>query len=182
MSAHDALETARATAAFKSHLDLHLDEEDAHLYRLVSERVPVPDQGKAVGIMSSTVPQERFVEVVAWIFPLMGHNDRENMTRIWQLVLPPPVFNRAKQLIQEAIGDDWAELTRRIPTGSCPQPSLLGPWLGIPQWVVLKRRLPSVRWWWILISAFGWGIQFPGMIPGLMLTRLLRQLGVPSCQ
>jgi hypothetical protein len=116
VSARDALETARATAAFKFHLDLHLAKEDAHLYRLVRERVPIPEQGKAIGLMSSTVPQERFAEVVVWMFPLMDHNDRENMTRIWQMVMPPPVFSRAKQLIQQAIGDDWAELTRRIPT------------------------------------------------------------------
>jgi hypothetical protein len=116
VSARDALATARATAAFKFHLDVHLAKEDAHLYRLVRERVPVPDQGKALGIMASTVPQDRFPEVVAWMFPLMGHDDRENMTRIWQMVLPPPAFAGVKQLIQKAIGDDWAELTRRIPT------------------------------------------------------------------
>jgi hypothetical protein len=116
VSSHDALETARATAAFKFHLDLHLGKEDAHLYRLVRERVSAPDQVKAVGIMSSVAPQDRFPEVVAWMFPLMGHNDRENMTRIWQMVMPPPAFIRAKQLIQEAIGNDWAELIRRIPT------------------------------------------------------------------
>jgi hypothetical protein len=116
VSAHDALATARATAAFKFHLDLHLDKEDAHLYRLVRERVPASDLGKAVGMMSSTVPQDRFPEAIAWMFPLMGHDDRENMTRIWQMVMPAPVFAQAKQLIQGAIGNDWAELTRRIPT------------------------------------------------------------------
>jgi hypothetical protein len=116
VSAQDALEIARATAAFKFHLDIHLDKEDAHLYRLVRERVSMPDQGKAAGLMSSTVPQERFPEVIAWMFPLMGHADRENMTRIWQMVMPAPVFAGAKQLIQKAIGDDWAELVRRIPT------------------------------------------------------------------
>ncbi len=42
VSAHDALETARASAAFKFHLDIHLDKEDAHLYRLIRERVPCP--------------------------------------------------------------------------------------------------------------------------------------------
>ena len=115
MSAHDALATARATAAFKFHLDLHLAKEDDHLYRLIRERVPAPDLGKAVGVMSSVVPQDRFPEVVAWIFPLMGHDDRENMTRIWQMVMPPPAFDQAKLLIHQAIGDDWAELTRRIP-------------------------------------------------------------------
>lgn len=116
VTAQDALETARATAAFKFHLDIHLDKEDAHLYRLVRERVSMPEQGKAAGLMSSTVPQERFPEVVAWMFPLMGHTDRENMTRIWQMVMPAPVFARVKPLIQKAIGDDWAELTRRIPS------------------------------------------------------------------
>jgi len=116
VSAHDALETARASAAFKFHLDIHLDKEDAHLYRLMRERVPLPDQVKAVSLMASTVPQERFPEVIAWMFPLLGHDDRENMTRIWQMVMPPPVFAVARQLIQKAIGDDWAELTRRIPT------------------------------------------------------------------
>ena len=32
------------------------------------------------------------------------------------MLMPPPAFARAKQLIQKAIGNDWAELTRRIPT------------------------------------------------------------------
>ena len=81
----------------------------------MKERVPAPDQGKAVGIMSSTVPQDRFPEVVAWMFPLMGLDDGENMTRIWQMVMPPPAFTQARQLIQKALGDEWAALTRRIP-------------------------------------------------------------------
>jgi hypothetical protein len=116
VSAGDALETARASAAFKFHLDIHLAKEDAHVYRLIRERLSVPDQGKAVGIMSSTVPQDRFPEVIAWMFPLMGDDDRENMTRIWQTVMPAPVFAQLKPLIQKALGDDWAELTRRIPS------------------------------------------------------------------
>ena len=116
VSAGDLLETARATAAFRFHLDIHLEKEDAHLYRLMRERVPAPDQGKAVGMMASTVPQDRFPEVVSWMFPLLGHDDRENMTRIWQMVMPPPAFAGAKQLIQKAIGAEWEELTRRMPT------------------------------------------------------------------
>src|SRR5512133_2777464 len=70
VSATDALETARATAAFKFHLGMHLGKEDAHLYRLIRERVPMPEQGKAVGLMASTVPQDRFPELIAWLFPL----------------------------------------------------------------------------------------------------------------
>jgi hypothetical protein len=116
VSASDALATARASAAFKFHLDIHLDKEDAHLYRLVRERVSAADLGKAIGIMSGVAPQERFPEVVVWLYPLLGHDDRENMTRIWQMMMPAPVFAQVTQLIQKAIGDDWAELTRRIPT------------------------------------------------------------------
>jgi hypothetical protein len=116
VSAHDALDIARATAAFKFHLDIHLGKEDAHLYRLVRERVSMPDQGKALGIMASAVPQQRFPEVVAWLFPLLGDDDRENMTRIWQMLMPPEVFAGLLPLIRDAVGADWAELTRRIPT------------------------------------------------------------------
>jgi hypothetical protein len=115
-SAGDVLETARASAAFKFHLDIHLAKEDAHLYRLVRERVPMAEQIKAAGLMSSTVPQERFPEVIAWEFPLIGADDRENMTRILQSVMPPPVFAQVSQLIRKAVGDGWAELVRRIPT------------------------------------------------------------------
>jgi hypothetical protein len=116
VSSGDTLQAARASAAFKFHLDMHLDKEDAHLYRLIRERISVPDQAKAVGVMSSTVPRDRFPEVIAWMFPLLGDDDRENMTRIWQMVMPAPAFAGVKQLIQKAIGDDWAELVRRIPT------------------------------------------------------------------
>jgi hypothetical protein len=116
VSAGDALQAARAAAAFKFHLDIHLAKEDAHVYRLIRERVPVPEQVKALGLMSSTAPQDRFPEVIAWMFPLIGDDDRENMTRIWQMVMPPPAFAGVAQLIHQAIGDDWAELTRRIPT------------------------------------------------------------------
>jgi hypothetical protein len=117
VSAHDRLETARAAAAFKFHLYLHLDKEEAHLYRLLSERTTIPEQAKAVGLMASTVPPERFPDAVAWMFPLLDHTDRENMTSIWQAVLPADRFAMASQLIQKAISkEDWVELTRRIPS------------------------------------------------------------------
>ena len=78
VSARDALQTARATAAFKFHLDTHLDKEDAHLFRIIRERVSVPDQVKAVSTMSSTMPGNRVPEFTAWIYPLLGDDDREN--------------------------------------------------------------------------------------------------------
>ena len=115
VASQDALETARASAAFKFHLDIHLAKEDAHVYRLIRERVSMADQGKAVGLMATTVPQDRSPEVIAWLYPLLGDDDRENMTRIWQMVMPPPVFAGAAQLIRQAIPDGWAELARRVP-------------------------------------------------------------------
>jgi hypothetical protein len=115
-SAQDALKTARATAAFRFHLNIHLEKEDTHLYRIFRERISLPDQGKAVGRMASTIPQSRFPDVVVWLFPLIRNDDRENMIRIWQSVLSPPAFAGVKKLIETSVGSDWAELTRRIPT------------------------------------------------------------------
>ncbi len=115
-TARDPLRTARAAAVFRFHLNIHLDKEDTHLYRIFRERIPLPEQGKAVGIMAGEIPQERFPEVVAWMFPLMGLDDRENMTRIWQIVMPAPAFAAAKELIKKSNGSDWAEHTHRIPT------------------------------------------------------------------
>jgi hypothetical protein len=116
-SARDPLRTARATAAFRFHLDMHLDKEDAHLYRIFKERIALQDQGKAVGVMAGMIPKERYPEAVTWLVPLIGADDRENMTRIWQKMLPPPAFESIKGLIKNSINDnDWAELRRRIPT------------------------------------------------------------------
>jgi hypothetical protein len=115
VAAGDTLETARATAAFKFHLDVHLAKEDTHLYRIVRERIPVPDQATAVGIMAAQVPADRNPDLIAWMFPLLGDDDRENMTRVWQMVMPPEVFAGAIGLVHQAIGDDFEELHRRIP-------------------------------------------------------------------
>ena len=75
---------------------MHLNKEDAHLYRIFKERVSVPEQGKAIGIMASKIPQGRFSEVVAWLFPLVGLDDRETMVHIYQMMMPEPVFASTK--------------------------------------------------------------------------------------
>jgi len=111
----DPLAASRATAAFRFHLSIHLGKEEAHLYRIFNERVPLPDQGVIVGRMAQKIPQNRFPEVIQWLFPLLGQDDRENMTRIWRMALPAPAFAGVSKIIEAAIGDDWAELTRRIP-------------------------------------------------------------------
>ncbi len=111
----DLLTIARATAAFNFHLSFHLGKEEAHLYRIFNERVSLPNQGIIIGKMAQKIPGERFPELVAWLYPLIGPNDRENMTRIWRQALPEPAFSAAAQLIKLAIGNDWADLVRRIP-------------------------------------------------------------------
>ena len=115
-AARDSLKTARATAAFRFHLNIHLQKEDTHLYRIFRERISLPEQGKALGIMAAKIPQDRFAELVGWLYPLLGNDDRENMTRIWQMMMPDTVFASTKELIRKAAGNDWGELTRRIPT------------------------------------------------------------------
>ncbi len=111
----DTLRIARSTSAFNFFLNHHLDSEEVHLYRIFNERVSLPDQGVIVGKMSQKIPQERFPEVVTWLYPLLGPDDRENMVRIMRQALPAPVFSGVTRLIKTSIGDDWAELTRRVP-------------------------------------------------------------------
>ena len=123
VSARDALQTARATAAFKFHLDSHLAKEDAHLFRIFRERVSVPDQVKAVGVMSSTMPGARVPEFTAWIYPLLGDDDRENFTRALQMLMPWEDFAPSIPLIRQATGDGFAELARRIPELSAAGPA-----------------------------------------------------------
>jgi hypothetical protein len=115
IKASDTLMIARSTSAFNFFLDHHLDSEEAHLYRIFNERVSLPDQGVIVGKMSQRIPQERFPEVVTWLYPLLKPDDRENMARIMRQALPAPMFSVVTKLIHTAIGDDWADLTRRIP-------------------------------------------------------------------
>jgi hypothetical protein len=103
----DLLATARATAAFDFFLNHHLDSEEAHLYRIFNEKVSLPNQGAIMGQMAQKIPQDRFPEVVSWLYPLIGSDDRENITRIWQQALPKPAFTQAIQLVKSAIGEDW---------------------------------------------------------------------------
>ena len=115
VSVNEVLAIARATSAFNFFLTFHLNKEEAHLYRIYNERISLPDQGAIAGKISQKVPKERFPEVVKWLYPLIGPQDQENMTRIFQQVLPAQVFTGTTQLIKASIGDDWSELTRRIP-------------------------------------------------------------------
>ena len=115
VKAADNLAIARATSAFEFHLRFHLFKEDTHLYRIFAERIPVPEQAAIAGKLSQKIPPQRFPEVVTWLFTLIGPQDRENVTRILKQALPAPAFAGVTKVIQSAIGNDWAELTNRIP-------------------------------------------------------------------
>ncbi len=116
-TAHDPLRTARATAAFRFHLTMHLHKEDTHLYRIFRERVPMPTQWETHRELVNTAPPERFPEVAVWLFSLMDQEeDRENMVRVWQMTMSPSAFAGVLGLIKQGVGKDWAELARRIPT------------------------------------------------------------------
>jgi hypothetical protein len=114
VKASDTLSVARAASAFDFFMTFHLNKEEAHLYRIFNDRVSIEEQWGIGGKMFQEVPRERFPEVVAWLFPLLGINDRENMTRIMQRNLPEPAFAGARKLIQAAVGDGWAELDQRL--------------------------------------------------------------------
>jgi hypothetical protein len=111
----DVIRTARATAVFRFHLKMHLAKEDAHLYRIFRERVPLAEQWETISVLTGMIPRDRFPEVVGWWFPLVGQNDRETIIRTWQMRMPAPAFAQVKELIKTSTGGDWAELTRRIP-------------------------------------------------------------------
>lgn len=111
----EPLAAARATAVLKSHLTIHLNKEDAHLYPILRERTTEDEQATIVGLMSRQVPPDKFPMVVQWLFPLLDLEDRMALTRTWMALMPPQVFSGLKPLIKRAVAEDWAELARRIP-------------------------------------------------------------------
>lgn len=111
----DPLAVARATAAFKFHLDMHLYKEDVHLYVLFAERLPTSAQTDAVGVFTEALPAERFGDFVAWLFPLVSTEDRGRVVRVWQAAMPPEVFAGSMRLVRRTIGDDYGELVQAVP-------------------------------------------------------------------
>ena len=114
-AASDALVAARETAALTAVLRIHLDKEDEQLYPILREGTSLEEQSAIIGGMAAHVPPERNPEFIRWMFPLLGHDDREMWTRVVMGLMPEQVFGMVKTLIRDTITDDWAELTRRIP-------------------------------------------------------------------
>ncbi len=111
----DTISVMRATAAFNFFSTFHLNKEEAHLYRIFNERIPITEQATIVANMSKEIPPDRFPEVVRWLYPLIGLDDRENMVRLSKQIMPPPMFDTVTRLVREAIGNDWAALVARVP-------------------------------------------------------------------
>jgi hypothetical protein len=111
----DPLTMARATAVLASHLRIHLDKEDAHLYRILRERTGESEQVSIVGLMSKKVPPDRFPTLVQWLFPLLDLEDRVVVAKGWMTLMLPQVFAGLKPLIKKTVAENWADLTRRIP-------------------------------------------------------------------
>jgi iron-sulfur cluster repair protein YtfE (RIC family) len=111
----DTLMAARATAVLNSHLRIHLNKEDTHLYPILRERTTDDQQVSIVKIMASKTPPERSPTQVQWLFPLLDPEDQAKVIRAWMSVMPPPVFNMVKPLIKKSVSANWAMLTEQIP-------------------------------------------------------------------
>ena len=111
----DALITARATAVLESHLKIHLDKEDVHLYPILRERTTESEQASIVGLMSSKVPPEKFPAMVQWLLPLLDFDGRVVITEGWMKLMPPQVFAGLKPLMRKIMAEDWVALTQRVP-------------------------------------------------------------------
>jgi iron-sulfur cluster repair protein YtfE (RIC family) len=111
----DPLSTARATAILNSHLRIHLDKEDLHLYPILRERTTDDEQMTIGRAMSSKMPPQRFPKIINWLFPLLELNDQVTVTKSWKALMPPPVFSTAQRLIKQSIPQNWMALTKQIP-------------------------------------------------------------------
>jgi iron-sulfur cluster repair protein YtfE (RIC family) len=111
----DPLITARATAVLESHLRIHLDKEDVHLYPILRERTTESEQASIVGLMSKKVPSERFPAMVQWLLPLLDFDDRVVITEGWMKLMPPQVFANLKPLMRKIMTEDWGDLAQQIP-------------------------------------------------------------------
>ncbi len=111
----DPLLTARATAVLNSHLRIHLDKEDAHLYPILRERTTITQQASIGGIMSSKIPPDRFPAAIGWLFPLLNFKDQVVVIKGWMTFMLPQVFANVKPMIKKAVAEDWDMITQQIP-------------------------------------------------------------------
>ena len=111
----DPLSTARATAALRAHLRIHLDKEDAHLYQILRERTTENEQVAIAGLMSKKVPPEKFPTMIKWLFPLLDLSDQIVVTNGWMTLMPSQVFANIIPLIEKTTAENWTLIIKQIP-------------------------------------------------------------------
>ena len=111
----DPLATARATAVLNSHLRIHLDKEDVHLYPILRERTTESEQASIAGLMSRKVPPDKFPVLIQWLFPLLDFEDQFVVAKGWMALMSPQVFAGVKPLIKQSVAENWVKLSQRIP-------------------------------------------------------------------
>jgi iron-sulfur cluster repair protein YtfE (RIC family) len=111
----DSLLASRATAVLNSHLRIHLNKEDAHLYSILREKTTLNQQVTIGRIMSSKIPPDRFPAAIGWLMPLLDLNDQVTVTKSWMTLMPPQIFTSVKQLIKKAVAESWDMISQRIP-------------------------------------------------------------------
>lgn len=111
----DPLLVSRATAVLNSHLRIHLDKEDAHLYPILREKTTLSQQLAIGGIMSSKIPPDRFPAAIEWLFPLLDLNDQVTVTRSWMTFMPTQIFGNTKPFIKSAVAEGWDAIVQKIP-------------------------------------------------------------------
>jgi hypothetical protein len=111
----DPVAVARATAAFKFHLDMHLHKEEVHLYPLFTDRLPEPEQAQAVGVFTDALPIDRFSDFVGWLFPLVEMDGRVRVVRVWQVAMPPQAFAGSMSLVERTLGRQYRDLVESVP-------------------------------------------------------------------
>jgi Hemerythrin HHE cation binding domain len=110
----DPIDIARATAACKYHLDMHLYKEDVDLYPTFAELL-VPDaQAAAVQVFTDALPVDRFGDFVRWLFPLVDADDQARVIRVWHSAMPTSVFRDCLRLVEDVLGDRYAALAARL--------------------------------------------------------------------
>jgi hemerythrin-like domain-containing protein len=110
----DAIDIARATAACKYHLDMHLYKEDVDLYPTFAEVLAPDAQAAAVQVFTDALPVDRFGDFVRWLFPLVDPVDQERVIRVWHSAMPTSVFRDCLRIVEDALGDRYAALAARL--------------------------------------------------------------------
>ena len=109
------LTTARATAILNSFLRIHLNKEDAHLYKILKEKTTDEEQGAMTLTMSRSTPTDRYPTMIQWLFPLLTLEDQVIVAKSWVDHMPPPIIASITPLIEKAAAGNWVNMVKIVP-------------------------------------------------------------------